>query len=660
MWEGLDAVDWAGLEHNYGSAADVPELLRRCVSPDPVDAENAASDLLNLLFHQGGWICPAASAALPFLLRVAATPGVPSRGTVLELVAMLAAEAGRVSDRFLDPGWAPAWERALPDALALLGAPEPEIRRAAADLIGSCSSPGESTLAALLRCWEADRDPATRLELVLALGQAVRRAPAGHHGDRADALLRGLLDSAEPQLRLAAVHALSAGDPHLPARRLDLVLEAIRDPSVELWRHTSSIACGVLGVQHWTVDLFPGPSPAFVLGLLADHPDDEQRIGALAQAGTLLAQWRSPTSELLPAVVARLDDPAAEVRFRAVELLACLGSSAGDHADEIAGLLGDRAARTTRVGETVGEAALWALARMNDPRCLPGLIEVLAEPRSGFGSASAMYPADPYHHVALPSHHEVLVGLRDHADVLVPAVCKHLGVATDAGLLNQHCQTLAAWGPAAREAVPRLVGLLKHDRTWIPAATALAGIGTADDKARTLLLSRSTAGGRDAPLAAWAYWKTGGDPGPALEVLGPATTGRFPHPALRKLADLGPHAAGHADQLRTMTTATDPWTRVEAAHALWAATGDTDHVVPALLTAVQDLAHGRYQPVQLAAVRYLTRIGRPSQPAARLLRGIPLLDQRLRSNGGWRGFTQDETIRAAVHDLHAATADGAT
>ncbi len=179
----------------------------------------------------------------------------------------------------------------------------------------------------------------------------------------------------------------------------------------------------------WTGELFTGPSPAFVLGLLADHPDDEQRVGALGQAAELLARWRSPVAELLPVIAARLDDPAAEVRFRAAELLACLGPSATAHADEVAALLGDTAARATRVGQTVGEAALWALARMNDPRCVPALAELLTEPpterRWGFASASAHYPAD-FHHVVLPSLPEVLDGLPPHA-ALLSAVRARLG-----------------------------------------------------------------------------------------------------------------------------------------------------------------------------------------------------------------------------------------
>lgn len=68
-----------------------------------------------------------------------------------------------------------------------------------------------------------------------------------------------------------------------------------------------------------------------------------------------------------------------------------------------------------------------------------------------------------------------------------------------------------------------------------------------------------------------------------------------------------------------MTAASDPWTRVEAAHALWAVTGDTENTVPVLTTAVRDLTKGSattYRPVLLPAVRHLARIGPAALPTA--------------------------------------------
>ncbi|MFI5671089.1 hypothetical protein [Streptomyces sp. NPDC051704] len=653
MWAGLDEVDWASLEHNYGSAEDVPDLLRRCAGPDPKEAEAAACNLLNLLFHQGGWVCSAASAALPFLLRLGAAAEVKCRRTVMEVVARLAAEALQVREQFLDPDWQPAWERALPEVRALLEDPEPWIRRDAADLIAVCGTSGELALPSLLRRWQSEDDPATRLDVILALGQAVLRQPAGVHASEVFGLLHSLLNAPEAQVRLAAMHALAPSTPGLPEQRIEQLLEAVREPSVELWRHTSAMGSGVQGVQHRTAALLPGPCTSFALGLLNDHPAEEQRIAALAQAAGLLAQWRSPTSVLLPRVAARLNDPACEARFRAVELLACLGPAAAAHADGIAALLGDNATRATRKRESVGEAALWALARMNDARCLPGLIELLAGARSGFASSCAGYPATAgWHHSVLPSLPEVLGYLADHVEQLLPAVCDELGTSEDRQVISRFCQVLADWGPAAQAAVPRLLSLMEDDRNWDSAALALAGIGPAGNAARELLLARADAGATHTELAAWAYWKISGEPGPLLEAFErTAAQGSIPRPVLRKLADLGPHAARFADRLRAMTTDTDPWSRVEAAHALWAATGDTQTTVPALMAIVQGLAKGDYLPVMLPAVRHLAQIGPAARPAARLLHAVPHHDPLLRSSGAWRGFTQDEDIRAAVDEL---------
>ncbi|GAB2917084.1 HEAT repeat domain-containing protein [Streptomyces heilongjiangensis] len=659
----LEAVDWAGLKHNYGTAEDVPDLLRRCAGPDPDDAEDAAFDLLNHLYHQGGWVCPAAAAALPFVLRLAAAPQVTPRRTLLELVGRLAAEAGRAEARFLDPRWSAAWERHLPDVLALLADPEPEIRRAAADVIGDCAYPGDQALPALLSRWHAESDPVTRLDLVLALGNAVRHGPAGAPSDEAAALLDSLLTAAEPQLRLAALHALGDGrraSAAAPAEgRLETALGALRDPSVALWQRTSAAECGVRGMHQWTASLFDDASPAFALGLMAEHPDEEQRVGGLEQAARVLSRWRSPVDALLPGVVARLHDPAAEVRYRAAELLACLGPTADAHADAVAALLDDTAVRPTRGGEAVADAAVWALARMNDPRCLPRLTEHVTGVRSGFAPAGAYYggSSNSFHHPALPALHEVLALTPDHAEALLPAVCDRLGPTEDVRLLRRFGEVLAAWGAAAEAAVPRLLGLLEDDETWTVAATALAGIGGAGRAGREALLTRSRTGGPDAELAAWAYWRIGGDPGPALDVLGPAADeDRASHTALSRLADLGPHAAGYADRLRELAVAEDHWVRTQAAHALWAVTGgDTETVVPALAETVRKLPAGTYLPAMLPAVRHLARMGEAALPAALLLQCLPADDRRLFCFGGWRGFTEDESIRTAVDELLVAT-----
>jgi hypothetical protein len=257
----------------------------------------------------------------------------------------------------------------------------------------------------------------------------------------------------------------------------------------------------------------------------------------------------------------------------------------------------------------------------------------------------------------LPALGELLLQVKEHAGMLLGAVRHRLRCETDGQVLTRFAEVLAAWGPVADTAVPELLDLLEQDGTWQMAATALGGIGRAGSGGEDLLLARARADGPGAPLAAWAYARVGGDPSAALAVLGPAATeGRFPHPDLRRLADLGEHAAGYADRLRAMAGRTDDsWVSVQAAHALWTATGDVDIALPALMSAVQGVADGTYYPVMLSAVRYLTQMGPAARPIAAAVRDVPGLDQRLHYFGNWRAFTEDEVIRRAVADLLAVT-----
>jgi hypothetical protein len=53
MLEGLSQVPWAALEHAYGSASDVPDLIRTRRSPDPEVRKNARWHLYGNIFYQG-------------------------------------------------------------------------------------------------------------------------------------------------------------------------------------------------------------------------------------------------------------------------------------------------------------------------------------------------------------------------------------------------------------------------------------------------------------------------------------------------------------------------------------------------------------------------------------------------------------------------------
>ncbi|WP_141581810.1 HEAT repeat domain-containing protein [Actinomadura sp. WMMA1423] len=86
---GLDDIDWAGLDHAYGSAEDVPGLLRALSSLEEEERDAALGELFTNIFHQGRRY-GAAAAAVPFLLALASHPGTPERTGPLYLAAALA------------------------------------------------------------------------------------------------------------------------------------------------------------------------------------------------------------------------------------------------------------------------------------------------------------------------------------------------------------------------------------------------------------------------------------------------------------------------------------------------------------------------------------------------------------------------------------------
>jgi hypothetical protein len=80
--EGLDAIDWSAVEHAYGPATDVPDLLRTVATGD-AKQRKAALDAFDASVNHQGWITPAAVPATPFLLELWRAEIEPARLTVL-------------------------------------------------------------------------------------------------------------------------------------------------------------------------------------------------------------------------------------------------------------------------------------------------------------------------------------------------------------------------------------------------------------------------------------------------------------------------------------------------------------------------------------------------------------------------------------------------
>src|SRR5262245_9266646 len=84
----LDRIPWKNLKHAYGSAADVPDLLRalQTASPNLRGDESPLYQLYGNIWHQGT-LYEATCHAVPFLIELAANPKTPDRIGILGLLA---------------------------------------------------------------------------------------------------------------------------------------------------------------------------------------------------------------------------------------------------------------------------------------------------------------------------------------------------------------------------------------------------------------------------------------------------------------------------------------------------------------------------------------------------------------------------------------------
>ncbi|MFG2987359.1 hypothetical protein ACGFYQ_40070 [Streptomyces sp. NPDC048258] len=108
MLEGLDAVDWRGLEAAGPDhpATNVPKVLRRIARADattrPEAVERAYGDLQDLLL---GRVTGAGTAALPFLADLALDPDTAARPDLVEVLADLAHNGETGEAGAVDSGW---------------------------------------------------------------------------------------------------------------------------------------------------------------------------------------------------------------------------------------------------------------------------------------------------------------------------------------------------------------------------------------------------------------------------------------------------------------------------------------------------------------------------------------------------------------------------
>ncbi|MEU6726529.1 HEAT repeat domain-containing protein [Nonomuraea wenchangensis] len=607
----IDAIDWASLTHAYGLATDVPGLLRALTSHDPQVRQAALEEIYGSVLHQGT-VYEASLACVPFLLAAVADPSVPGRAGLVELL------AGIVSGDDDEEGVGEVARRRVPGGdrlfLRLLADPDPLVRLAAIGALPPYRDQPDTIIAVLRRRLRRETDMRVRVRLVETVGDL---APYSLDGAEVKSWLADIAAEApDPDVRMAALKSIVFQMPGaLPPGVVPAALSA----------------CDFIGALDKALDDRVAERVELIIGLLRD-PDPDRRIMAIEPAEQLVNGWRADYRQLVELLGAQLVHPDAA--------LAALSAGALLHMEGLAAPAADALAAYVAAAPKVGRPrldqhlgwivtfpdhppfvgfAVMALARLHDPHALPALRWALEREELPLDIGQVVGAMGPV------------------AAELVPALLRRLRNAPQAhraGLVDG----LGALGETAAEAVPDLIALADGDAQ---AVAALGRMGAAADEAapalRRLLDHPDPA---VAHAAATALWRIRADPGPLLalsrRLLAASGTGGLVDAGdvAVALAELGPAAAPLADPLRNLLDASLPPVRVQAAAALWRATGEVEATLPVLLDAWEEDPSAR-----TTAAHVFGDMGSAAARALPLVRAE--LTQVRRHNNTGNGFTTD-------------------
>ncbi|MEU4241026.1 HEAT repeat domain-containing protein [Actinoplanes sp. NPDC026619] len=561
MFAGLDDLDWAAMRHAYGSAGEVPDLLRGLVDPDPAVREVALDSMHGAVHHQGD-IYDSTAAAVPFLLEALRTPGRPGRDGIAAFLASVVESCGWTETAVRPEPARTALrliEEAAPALLALVADPDPLVRAAVSPLLAM----HRDGIGVLIERAATETDPEVRKAMLEGLGRSADPAVAEHligvaaRSPIASVSVAALTAAAHiiPELvptdgitgLLKRAYAEHSEPAHPAGFATDTLIGAVRvrREQADQGRRNPAVARSIDSFARLLGPRVP-ERIAILTELLRDpHPDV---VGdAIFGAGHLIERWRGDYRELVELVAGHLPDPWAE---RGLHHWVPLCAPA---ADALAACVarGDGLQRH-RSGPPSLTPALAALIGLGDERAFAPLAAIVEGPDRPSDAVQSLR--------AFPQHAERIVELLLASDVEPDQMVVALGVC----------------GAAARPAVPRI--LSAPLKGWT--ARALGRIGGAE----AMDALRAGLRGADVPVAvaaAGALWRLESDP-EAITVLGAHLEAPS---ALNELAEIGPAAEKLLPDLRSMMGFPDKrhWTSVNAAICVWRIGGDAEAVTPALV-----------------------------------------------------------------------------
>ncbi|MEV6107731.1 HEAT repeat domain-containing protein [Streptomyces sp. NPDC051940] len=653
MFQGLDDIDWASMEHAYGSAENVPGMLRAMRSPDAQEREQAFGEFYGAVHHQGDvYLCTAAS--VPFLFELAGDGHTPDRAAVVGLLVSIGREAVARGDvRYEPPLGHPqaaarmrAWSEAF---VGFARDADVAVRRAAIPAVGLFPDDADRAAAVLRDRLPAESGIVERLLVVESMADLALRLPAC--AAEAAAWLAGLAaDTAvDPATRLAAVVHRARCDPERigedavpaaiallrgvadtpvpaeewaspptaePSRPADA---EVRPQDLAAFEHLDRLnrvyapTTELLRAFHTTLGPRVSQRTALLLAQLRS-PDPGSRLDAIRMGADLIRGRRGDHTALVRLLAGRLRDTDHEVAAEAATALQECRAIAEPAREALAAHV---AAQRAEHGREVWAApdrrlrrshqeAVRALAGLGDVRAVPSLLTALD---GGVDRWRAV---------------EVAGTVREAAGELAPRLCAGLRRAHrdrhgSGGAEGPLLRALAALGDPV--AVPLIAAELStSDGQWSDRGAALAGLASFGPAAASALdVIRDLAASRNRhvrPAAVAALWAVGRDHEEVLpHVLD--LLGSDPTTAAGLLAEIGPPAAAALPRLRELLTDRYEWVRVHSAAALWEIAGDAEApaVLDTLLRTWEEHPH-----TARGVLACLDRMGRAAEPALPLVR----------------------------------------
>ncbi|MFJ6613735.1 HEAT repeat domain-containing protein [Streptomyces sp. NPDC091289] len=660
MFSGIDEVDWASMEHAYGPADDVPELLRGLASDDPAEREAALDGMYGAVHHQGD-VYACTLACIPFLFELVVDPGVQDRGSVVELLTSIGGfdldedDEAEIDEDEIEGAANYAMAAAAVTAGAgvffeLIADEDPGVRLAAPLALATLHRHPVRVLALLRERLPVEPEEEVRLALVEAAGRvALRHRPLA--GRVAEWLGRLASRAHSPGLRLAALAQLARCAPDgLPGDVVPVVsglLREMRSTPEEPAAPESAVpegdaaegdaAEGDAARDGGEPDSGPDPDAGPVDSEQVDSEPMDRDTEPMDAEPVAAAEISRGEQVATPTLVGQLRSLSAQGHTENAES----GENAGRGTPWAADLL-----RTLHVGldDRVGDRTALLADQLRSPdrrqridavRMSGGLIRAWRGPYEELVALVGDQLADPEPRLAEAASHvlEELFSLAaPAADALAARLAAEPGewVKTWAGGppgLGSTVKALARLGDD--RAVPALAAALELPQVAHDVGFAVGHLGAAARPLAGALRRRLAeveldegAYDRASPLLAGLTALRAGEAAPeVLRVLrgAPEYRGEWLRTAaLRALGSFGPAAREAVPELRALMRRPGTACATEAAEALWAVSGDTDAVLPVLIEGLQsDQVHDRR-----AAVVALGALGPRAAVVAPRLRGL--------------------------------------